>query len=255
MTATSKPTDTPLPTDTPEPTITPTPTITRPPLEQFDASMQTVTIRTEDNVALAGTYFESTREGDVAVVMTHMGGDYDQQSWLPFAEQVAQHGTTALTFDFRCAGQSECAAGLESGSVLASRDISAAIDFLRQKGYPHVVCLGASAGGRGCVTVAFEEELAGLVILAGTRSSDPERQNLEDFVSPGMPKLFILSEKDATKNVHTEMDLLYENAPEPKTFRLYPGSAHGTELFNSQYAVGLREVVYYFLEDIRAPKP
>jgi pimeloyl-ACP methyl ester carboxylesterase len=249
VTVTSEPpTPTPLPTATPTPT--PSPTVTPTPAPTLEYSTETVSLTTEDNLTLAGTLFLS--EGDIAVVLTHMAGENDQKNWTSFAKQLAGRGFTALTFDFRCYGQSDCG-GDTSGDIL-SRDIRAALDFLREQGFQSIVCMGASMGGRGCVSVAFDEELAGLVVVSGTGSGDPNKQDLANFVNPDMPKLFIVSEKDPTADRTLEMTRLYESAPEPKIFKTFPGSAHGTELFRTQHVKEFRETLLNFLEGIRSSR-
>lgn len=240
------PTATPTP-EPPTPTTPPTPTPTSVPIVEY--STEIVSFTTEDDIELEGTLFLS--EGDTAVVFAHMAGDdNDQQNWIPFAKQIARRGFTAITFNFRCYGNSGCGGGA-SGSTLLSRDVGAAIDFLSEHGFERIVCIGASMGGRGCVNVAFDRELEGLVIVAGTGSGDLDRQNLEDFVSPDMPKLFIVSENDHILDRTLAMTRLYESAPEPKIFKTFPGSAHGTELF-STHGQGLRETLFDFMEEIRS---
>jgi alpha/beta superfamily hydrolase len=252
LTATGSPTPEP-PTPTPEPpTLTPLPSDTPTPAPIFEYSIETVSLTTEDDIELEGILFRS--EGDTAVVFAHMaGGDNDQQNWVPFAKQVARRGFTALTFNFRCYGESDCG-GRDSGSILLSRDVGAAIDFLREQGFERVVCAGASMGGRGCVNVAFDRELDGIIIVAGTGSSDPDRQDLADFLTPNMPKLFIVSENDHIADRTLAMTTLYESAPEPKTFVTYPSTAHGTELFDTRYAEAFREAIFSFLYEIHSTK-
>jgi len=229
------------PTPTSIPTVAPTT-----PAPAVEYSTEVISFTTEDDIKLVGTLLLS--EGDTAVVLTHMAGENDQQNWIPFAKQIASRGFTALTFDFRCYGQSDCGG---SGDVL-SKDIGAAIGFLRDQGFQRIVCMGASMGGRGCVSIAFDEELAGLVIVSGTGSGNPEKQNLANFVSPDMPKHFIVSENDKTVDRTPVMTRLYESAPEPKIFKTFSGSGHGTELFNTKHGVEFRETLLNFLEGIRS---
>jgi alpha/beta superfamily hydrolase len=233
---------------TPEaPTTTPFTSITSTPEPFVEYTSEPVVFTTEDEIDLEGTLFLS--EGDIAVVFAHMAGENDQQNWIPFAEYIARRGFSSLTFNFRCYGGSGCG-GSDSSSILLSYDLGAAIDFLHEQGFERIVCMGASMGGRGCITVAFDKELVGLVILSGTGSSDPDRQNLEDIINPDMPKLFIVSENDPTTDRTLAMTRLYESAPEPKIFKTYPGKAHGTELFKS-YGQELRRTLLDFLEGIR----
>ena len=238
------PTSTPLPTASP----TPLPTASRTPVPTVEYSIETVSFTTEDDIDLEGKLFLSA--GDTAVVFAHMAGENDQENWLDFANLVARRGFTALTFNFRCYGNSGCG-GTGSGSILLSRDLGAAIEFLHAQGFKRIVCIGASMGGRGCVNAAFEQELAGLVIVSGTGSSDRDRQNLADFISPNMPKLFVVTKNDSTEGRALTMTNLYESAPEPKILKIYPGTAHGTELFNSKYKQDFRELLFEFLEGTR----
>jgi dienelactone hydrolase len=232
--------------DTPQ--ATPIPTAKRTPIPTVVYSIETVSFTTEDDLDLVGTYFQS--EGEIAVVLAHMAGENDQKNWIPFAKRIANRGYTALTFNFRCYGESDCG-GSESGSVLISRDIGAAIDFLRDRGFERIVCIGASMGGRACVNAAFETELAGLVIVSGTGSSDPERQDLSGFISPAMPKLFIVSESDHIPDRTLSMTRLHEAAPEPKLWKTFPGTAHGVELFDSKVGSEFRTTLMDFLAALR----
>ena len=108
-------------------------------------------------------------------------------------------------------------------------------------------------GGRGCIGVAFDEELAGLVIVSGSGSGNPDKQNMADFVSPAMPKLFIVSENDHIPDRTDVMTQLYESAPQPKMFKIFSGSGHGTELFQTKHGKELLEILLNFLEGIRSP--
>jgi pimeloyl-ACP methyl ester carboxylesterase len=248
---TSSPTLEPTSTSTPEPQDSPTPELV------YSYDTKTVSITTEDGLNLSGNFFHT--EGEVAVLFVHMAGPYDQKDWIPFAKKVAQKGFSALTIDLRCYGESDCRGGTEPGWITLNWDMQAAIDFLRAKGFNSIVCAGASMGGRACVTVAFDEELAGLIIISGTASDDPEKKDLNNMINPGMPKLFIVSESDPTVNRTADMTRLYESAPDPKSFYIFPGTAHGTEFFKTQSEGVLSRLIYDFLYSIRdttqAPAP
>ncbi len=165
---TNPPTLEPTITYTPEPRDSPTPE----PVYPYDT--ETVSLTTEDGLDLSGTFFHTA--GKVAVLFVHMAGSSDQKDWIPFANKVTQRGFSALTFDLRCVGESDCRGGTEPGWITLNRDMQAAMQFLRAKGFKSIVCAGASMGGRACVTVAFDEELAGLIIVSGTASDDPKKK-------------------------------------------------------------------------------
>lgn len=250
--ATSTPTLDPTASATAEPTITSTPIPQDSPTPEpvYAYNTEAVTITSQDGLKIAGTYFHS--EGDVAVLFVHMAGNNDsQEDWIPFANQVAQRGFSALTFDTRCHGATECRGGSEPGWVTLSWDMKAVTDFLRNKGFKRIVCVGASMGGRACVTAAFDEELAGLVVISGTISDDPAKQDLNQMLNPGMPKLFAVSENDPNLNRTADMKTLFEGAPEPKSFQLLPGKAHGTEFFKTQSGSTLSLLIYELLYGLR----
>ena len=241
---TSSPTLQPTITSTPEPRESPTPE----PVYSYET--KPVSFSAQDGLKISGTFFHS--QDDVAVLFVHMAGNDDsQEDWIPFAKQVAQRGFSALTFDMRCHGGSECRGGSEPGWVTSSWDMRAAVKFLRNQGFKRIVCVGASMGGRACVTTAFDEELAGLVVISGTASDDPAKQDLNQMGNPGMPKLFAVSEHDPNLKRTADMQALFESAPEPKTFQLLPGKAHGTEFFKTQSGSNLSALIYELLYSIR----
>lgn len=231
------PTFTPQPTDTPQPTATPV------------VAVETVTFTTQDNVKLAGTLFG---EGEFAVILAHMGmPGVDQTSWHPFARLLAERGFTALTFDFRGVGQSE---GYTQYNYLVY-DIYAAIQFLTDRGYEHIVCIGASMGGTSCMRAALDRDLAGLGVLASTLSNgDPTDVSRLELLLLTLPKVFAYAQSDFLLVV-TDMRFMSERAPEPKMVQVFPGSAHGTNLFNTEFGSQLTDLLVNFLEAIRSGSP
>src|SRR5262245_43236084 len=145
-----------------------------------------VGFETEDHVKISGTVFGA---GDTAVILAHMNNS-DQSAWQPFAKELAQQGFTALTFDFRGFGKS----GGHPQVGLLDRDVRAAEAFLRDKGFPRVVCVGASMGGTACAKAALSPGLDGLVVISSPLSmSPPLRLGTKDLPNLALPKLFIVS--------------------------------------------------------------
>ncbi len=233
---------TPVPPTTtaapPVSTATPTPTQT--------PQGQIVSFTAEDGVKLSGTLFLA--KGDTAVVLAHMG-IADQKSWQPFAGHIAGRGFTALTFDFRCFGLSDCGKMGQSESLF-TQDIRAAIRFLREHGLKRIACMGASMGGTACMNAALDEELAGMVVIASTAPLCMGKQYPEDLVNPAMPKLFIVADKDRYAQVVPAISSLYDRSPEPKKLKTFPGTVHGTELFGTEYGAELRDLLTHFMEGL-----
>jgi dienelactone hydrolase len=211
-----------------------------------------ISFTTEDEVKLAGTLY-LLRESNIAVVLAHQGTTgADQRTWQPFAKLIAEKGFTALTFDFRGRGQSEGFLRVER----LDKDIRAAIEFLHNQGFKRIVCIGASMGGSACLKTALDTDLTGLVIIASPMNLGHYRDvGPEDFPKLTMPKLYVCAENDTADGHPTGLanpiTSMYKISPEPKGIRLFPGTAHGTELFDTEYGNEFRELLVDFLEGLR----
>ena len=64
-----------------------------------------------------------------------------------------------------------------------------------------------------------------------------------------IPKLFIAAENDNTVSADAT-HALYDLAAEPKEWQTYPGSAHGTDLFEGASGAELQQRILGFIEMI-----
>ena len=235
---------------TPQPSATPTtPPTPIPPSATPDVKVELVNFTTQDDIKLAGTLFG---EGDLAVILAHMGiPDVDQQSWQPFARLMAERGFAALTFDFRGRGKSE---GNPVFNTLPY-DVDAAIQFLQERGYDRIVCIGASMGGTACMRAALDHDLAGLGVIASVMSNGkPNQVSAYEVQQLTLPKVFAYAGNEAPAVV-IDMKIITDLAPEPKLVEVYQASAHGTNLFNTEYGGQLTDLLIGFLEAIRSNGP
>jgi len=236
VTSTIEPTETPQPTSIDAPTNTPEPS--------------KVSFTTEDGTRLSGTLFGS---GSIAVILAHQGGTgADQTTWQPFAKLLAEHGFTALTFDFRGIGQSEG----ELNLYRLIYDIEAAIDFMQNLGYDKIACVGASMGGTACLRAALDHNLIGLVFFASVKSLGPPSDDaltsveFDELSQLTIPKLFMTASDDRFRNMGVVSDTtkLYEFSPEPKELHIFEGKTeHGTELFDTDDGDELTNLLLEFL--------
>jgi alpha-beta hydrolase superfamily lysophospholipase len=202
-----------------------------------------VGFETEDHVKLSGTIFGT---GETAVILAHMNNS-DQSAWQPFAKELAQQGFTALTFDFRGFGKS----GGHPQVGLLDRDVRAAAAFLRDKGFPRVVCVGASMGGTACAKAALSPGLDALVVISSPLSmSPPLRLGTKDLPQLALPKLFVVSKGDA--DFVESVKLMYQLSPDPKEITVLPGAAHGTNIFGSSDGAALSELLLKFLQGLQS---
>jgi pimeloyl-ACP methyl ester carboxylesterase len=208
---------------------------------------EVISLTTEDGLQLSGTLYLA--DGDLAVVYAHMG-IADQPSWQPFAIETADQGITALTFSFRCFGLSACNTNNDTeGHVL---DVLSAIHYLRDQGYQRIVCMGASMGAAACLLASLQEDLAGLVFIAGDREFILNGKFYpNDIVNPDMPKLFITADKDPYSPVISDTKRYYADSPEPKQLILYPEAVHGTDLFNTPSGSQFHQALMDFLLAIK----
>jgi len=215
----------PQATPTPVPTPTPAPITT-----------EKVRFITEDGITLSGTLFKGG-EG-LAVVLAHQGaGVANQSSWRTFATVAARSGITALTFNFRA----------DFGGPL-DKDVVAAIQVLRGRGYTRIACIGASMGGTACLKAGATEKLAGIGIVGSTwATGGGMRIQSQELATLTMPKLFVTTNNDRFTGVTASVKSIYNAAPEPKQFQEYPGTAHGTEIFGTAYGAEFRALLLKFL--------
>jgi len=232
------------PVTTPSPIGTPTMLPTNP---LFQIPTEIVSFTTTDGIKLAGTLFGT---GDTAVILAHQGTPgADQRTWQPFANLLAEHGYTVLTFDFRGAGQSE--GKLQYGDL--AMDVSAAAQFLENRGYQKILCVGASMGGTACIRAAQDHAFGGLVILASTMTAGSGANSLrltpDDLENLTQPKLFIAAENDFAPVV-TDTKRMYEISSNPKSLLFLPGTQHGTNMFGTDSGEELSAVMLRFIDNI-----
>jgi dienelactone hydrolase len=204
-----------------------------------------VTIYTTDGIKLSATIYEN---GSTAVILAHMGLDgVSQKSWQPFAEYITSLGYTALTLDFR-------GKGLSQGPFIPSNlklDIDAAVQFMRDRGYKKIVCMGASMGGTACLRAVIDHQLDGLVVIASPFSiGTPTYTSPYEMEKLMIPTLFITATDDKYGNV-IDMKVMFAKAPEPKKLVIYEGvNQHGTDLFFTQYGTEFRDLLTEYLSTI-----
>jgi alpha-beta hydrolase superfamily lysophospholipase len=207
---------------------------------------ENVYIVSADDVILNGRLFGPANE--VAVILSHMQPN-DQTAWFEFAEELADAGYAALTFNFRGYGDS----GGDQEFEKLDDDLAAAVRYLHDRGKRQVFLIGASMGGTTSIVVAAQADVEGVVAISAP--AEFEGQNaLEAVPNVTVPKLFIASEGDELAALSIEQML--EATGEPKDSEIYPGIAHGTNLFlpaQSQSSAAIRQRILAFLDEHAGP--
>jgi alpha-beta hydrolase superfamily lysophospholipase len=112
-----------------------------------------VTLRTEDGISLAATWYEPSARPAPAVILVHML-QRSRKDWDGFGSRLASEGIGALAIDLRGHGESQGAAG-ENLAVLLE-DIKAARRHLAARFDVNHARIGLAGASAGANLVALE---------------------------------------------------------------------------------------------------
>ncbi len=206
----------------------------------------TVTFDTADGATITGELYGS---GDTAVIFSVMGDC--KPGWREFAQLTAAQArnVTALTYQWR---------GCRANSVDEDEiqkfveDLRGAINFMRSQGAKKIILAGASLGGCASAKLAVESQANGLIVIASPPSiSQWGFEVVSSDLDADIPKLFITAENDDTVPADATR-ALYDLAAEPKAWQTYPGTAHGTDLFEGENKSNLQLRILEFILMIAA---
>jgi poly(3-hydroxybutyrate) depolymerase/predicted alpha/beta-hydrolase family hydrolase len=161
-------------------------------------------------------------DGQVAVVLSHMGRSGDSQDdWAPFAEELADQGYQALTYERR--------------STLSEvwMDVAGAADHLRSSGADTVIVGGASIGAMASLRAAgrADTQIDGLIWLAGVLRNRNYRFDEPEVSGIGCPKLFISGDQDGY-GAAEDTRQLHEWATGPSELLILESRQHGTAIYD-----------------------
>ena len=133
---------------------------------------QRVSIRTEDGVTLAATWYEPSSRPGPAVILVHML-NRSRKEWDAVAQRLASEGIGALAFDLRGHGESTAGPSPAAGqSEYASmvQDVRAVRRYLAQRSDvqpSRVGVLGASIGANlAALAASADGTIASLALLS-----------------------------------------------------------------------------------------
>ncbi len=191
---------------------------------------------TQDHVRLAGLLYG--HGGTTAIVCSHMWPS-SKADWFDAAPWLAAHGFMILAYDFRGLSDSQG----QPDFFKLDKDLIAAIAFVQSLGAKKIVLLGASGGGAITLQVAAEVKVAAVITLSADYFAAAPTQ--QEVLAITAPKLFVSSQHDAY--IHDTLQI-FTWAKQPKELYLYPGSAHGTNLFETEYRQDVIERIIVFTD-------
>ena len=209
------------------------------PLDEIIES-HAVTFDTPDGATINGELYG---EGDTAVIFSVMGNC--DPGWQEFAQLTAAQGFTTLTYLWRGCRES---GGVDEDEIQKFvDDLRGAIAFMRGLGAQKIILVGASLGGCASAKLTVESQADGLVVVASPAEISQWGFAVEaGDVDSDIPKLFITAKEDDTVPVEATQEL-FNLAADPKEWQTYPGTAHGTDLFETQHKEEFQQRILEFI--------
>ena len=209
------------------------------PLENILAE-HAVSFETADGATINGELYG---EGSTAVIFSVMGNC--DPGWREFAQLTAAQGLMTLTYQWRGCRPSGSVDEVEIQSFVD--DLRGAIAFMRAQGAQKIILVGASLGGCASAKVTVESQADGLVVVASPAEISDWGFAVEAAdVDSDIPKLFITAKEDDVVPVESTQEL-FNLAAEPKEWQTYPGTAHGTDLFETQHKEEFQQRILEFI--------
>jgi esterase/lipase len=132
-------------------------------------------------------------------------------------------------------------------------DLRGAITFMREQGAKKIILVGASLGGCASAKLAVESQADGLVVVASPPEISQWGFEIDAAdLNTDIPKLFITAENDDTVPASATREL-FDQAAEPKEWQTYPGTAHGTDLFEGENGDEMQQRILGFILAIAKP--
>ena len=158
--------------------------------------------------------------GDIAIIFSNMDTN-EQSEWKPIIGDLISNRSMGITYDYP--------EHLDDQSEILEKVIS----FSRSLGAKKIVLIGASRGGVATIKTAarhdHDDSVVGIIaISAPIEYEGTVFYSNDELRSIKIPKLLLNSEEDDGAEDNRKM---IEAFSEPKSLLLYPGNAHGTELF------------------------
>ena len=216
-------------------------------------------LKSSDGVSLGATLYPVEQPNPPGLVLVHMLGS-DRRAWEPFAARAQRDGYMCIAVDLRGHGDSRNAGGRQVSYksfttqdwLDALKDIDAAHQALLGRGAnpKNTVLVGASIGANLVLHYALDHtEVPAVVLVSPGLDYKGVKADTQIAALGQRPCLLVTSEGDSYSA--SSCATLKKAASGLCEIREYPGSAHGTALFDaSQTAI---DEVLLWLQPILKP--
>ncbi len=199
------------------------------------AAAQTVTLRTDDGVAIAATYVQAGKGPAPAVVLVHMQ-TRNRADWESLTDRLADAGIASLAIDLRGHGASGAGPGGAGDLSASALDVKAALAFLRARSETiagRLGVIGASIGANIALAAAASDPgVRAVVLLSAGIDYRGLRGDAAMRKYGDRPAMLVASLEDpyATRSAR-ELATLGGGLRE---LRLTSGAGHGTVMLQRQ---------------------
>lgn len=212
-----------------------------------------LTLRTVDGVSLAATVYPVERPNPPGLVLVHMLGA-NRGVWKAFASRAQAAGYLCIAFDIRGHGDSLDSAGTKiSYKDFTTQDWLGALDdieaarqaLLKEGANPKDIALvGASIGANLALRYAVDNADIPAIVLISP-GLDYKGIKTDDAITAfgQRPCLLVTTEGDSYSD--SSCATLKKNASGLCELREYPGSAHGTAIFEASMTP-LEDILLWF---------
>jgi len=204
-----------------------------------------IKIKTDDGMAIAGTYRAMSEQTAPAVVLLHMM-PATKENWDSFAQELNKKGFQCLAVDLRGHGESE---GGPDGFLNFTdrqhqesiKDVKAAFNFFTAKGVPpkDIFLCGASIGANLALKFQAEHpEIRATILLSpGLNYRGLETEPMAERINQTQSVFFAAGGENDRYSTETSQNLFNMLKSENKKLKILKNAGHGTEIFDDNQSL------------------
>lgn len=209
-------------------------------------SMEKISFQTSDGVTIVGNWYPVEQPKRFALLLHMMPAT--KESWQSLAEALAKSGVASLAIDLRGHGEStQSGVGAldykkfsDADHQASIRDVESAVTWLNEKGAREetTTLVGASIGANLAMVYGSQHNKVPVIVALSPgldyRGISAERAGVR--IAPDQKVLLAAAEEDTYSfdTINTLASRMV--AVQPEVLR-YSDSAHGTDLFNTDFAL------------------
>ncbi len=221
-------------------------------LAQDLPAAETITRQSADDIVLVADFYPASTNDAPVILALHMLNS-NRGAYQPLLPDLRDAGYAILNIDMRGHGDSGGARDWQA-AITDIADWIAWLDAEQWIGENGLAIMGASIGANvALISCAANDSCIGAIALSpglDYRAVQPEAALVEGLAERS--SLLVAAQGDAYSAGTIKQ--MFSNAPGDLTARLYPGRAHGTRLFDTDYD-SLSRLILLWLAEQFSPTP